>query len=389
MVMFRTTREGERGAILVHVAFAVLALMAFSTFTIDYGVFWLSRRQAQNAADAGVMAGALQMIVTPDTTPTGLPTQVAHRLTQRNFVFGQVPSVTQGPPDITFPPCPPPYDPAETCIRVDVYRNQARNNPLPMFAGNFLGLVDQDVQAMATARLVGANYSDCNKPVAVMDQFDDKNGNGVFDAGDEYTAPSATGPGTGYSATQPPVGSYGTMLVLKSGPQAQLSPGWFHALDYGSGGDTYRDAWSGCVPGASHGIGDIVDEENGNMQGPTQQGVADLIAMDEEADWDGDEITGGCMAALTCVLSPRVVPIPLFDPAHWTATGADNQAEIRIVNIIGFFILDSSQIDNPPEGFDPQFDIAGILMNLPGQYSSTNGEVSAASSFLQTIVLVR
>ena len=29
MVMFRTTREGERGAILVHVAFAVLALMAF------------------------------------------------------------------------------------------------------------------------------------------------------------------------------------------------------------------------------------------------------------------------------------------------------------------------------------------------------------------------
>jgi hypothetical protein len=179
------------------------------------------------------------------------------------------------------------------------------------------------------------------------------------------------------------------MLVLKSGPQAQLSPGWFHALDYGSGGDTYRDAWSGCVPGASHGIGDIVDEENGNMQGPTQQGVADLIAMDEEADWDGDEITGGCMAALTCDLSPRVVPIPLFDPAHWTATGADNQAEIRIVNIIGFFILDSSQIDNPPEGFDPQFDIAGILINLPGQYSSTNGEVSAASSFLQTIVLVR
>ena len=50
--------DRERGAVLVHVAIGLIAFMAFSTFVVDYGVFWLSRRQAQNAADAGALAGA-------------------------------------------------------------------------------------------------------------------------------------------------------------------------------------------------------------------------------------------------------------------------------------------------------------------------------------------
>ena len=33
--------------------------MAFNVFVLDYGVMWVSRRQAQNAADAGALAGAV------------------------------------------------------------------------------------------------------------------------------------------------------------------------------------------------------------------------------------------------------------------------------------------------------------------------------------------
>ena len=43
---------------LIQVAVAMLALLALSAFVFDYGVMWASRGQAQNAADAGALAGA-------------------------------------------------------------------------------------------------------------------------------------------------------------------------------------------------------------------------------------------------------------------------------------------------------------------------------------------
>ena len=54
-----TRLRDDRGAIIIHVAFALLALLAFSAFVVDMGVMWVSRRQAQNAADAGALAGAV------------------------------------------------------------------------------------------------------------------------------------------------------------------------------------------------------------------------------------------------------------------------------------------------------------------------------------------
>ena len=51
-----------RGAIIIHVALALLALIAFSAFVVDMGAMWVSRRQAQNAADAGALAGAVALM---------------------------------------------------------------------------------------------------------------------------------------------------------------------------------------------------------------------------------------------------------------------------------------------------------------------------------------
>ena len=39
-----TRGKCERGAIIIHVAFALLALLAFSAFVVDMGVMWVSRR---------------------------------------------------------------------------------------------------------------------------------------------------------------------------------------------------------------------------------------------------------------------------------------------------------------------------------------------------------
>ncbi|MGH9197813.1 MAG: pilus assembly protein TadG-related protein, partial [Acidimicrobiia bacterium] len=39
----------------------LLAVTAFSAFVVDYGVLWVGRRQAQNAADAAARAGAVSL----------------------------------------------------------------------------------------------------------------------------------------------------------------------------------------------------------------------------------------------------------------------------------------------------------------------------------------
>ena len=52
----------DRGAIIIHVALALLALIAFSAFVVDMGAMWVSRGQAQNAADAGALAGAVALM---------------------------------------------------------------------------------------------------------------------------------------------------------------------------------------------------------------------------------------------------------------------------------------------------------------------------------------
>ena len=37
----------------------LFVLMAFNVFVLDYGMLWVARGQAQNAADAGALAGAV------------------------------------------------------------------------------------------------------------------------------------------------------------------------------------------------------------------------------------------------------------------------------------------------------------------------------------------
>jgi hypothetical protein len=399
------TQDDERGAILVHVVFTLLFLIAFSAFTIDYGVLWASRRQAQNSADAAALAGAVAFIKDPakDTTDTGSSKLNALAMSQVNLVWGQSPAVNIAT-DITFPLCPD--DASANCIRVDAYRTLARGNPLPIFFGQFFGLVNHDIRASATAKVITANSTNCMKPWAVPDLFTDVNGNGEYDAGDVYD-PGEIGPpidpGTGYStAPEEEGGHYGVRVVLKNGPHTQISPGWFSPLDFGAGGSTYEDAIAGCVE-TEYGIGDVVPTETGNMQGPTQDGLSVLIDKDPEAYWDDelkkiidscaeDGADGDCPGFDT---SPRVVPVPVYDPAEFAAS---DQKSVKISKILGFFVecVNEAKADceNPvdpsdyPPDFDPKFDVLGILINVPGLYSGSKGP-AGPGTFLQTVILVR
>lgn len=56
----------ERGQILLIVALAALGLLALTGLVVDGGLLYLSRRQAQNAADAAALAGAKTLSLTWD-----------------------------------------------------------------------------------------------------------------------------------------------------------------------------------------------------------------------------------------------------------------------------------------------------------------------------------
>jgi len=415
----RSLAHDERGAVLVHVALAMLTLIAFSALAIDYGALLVSRRQAQNAADAAALAGAVSLAFDdPDDIPRAQAAAAAAGVA--NPILGAAPSIVPAT-DVQLIPCPPgaPGLP-DTCIRADVYRSAARSNALPTFFAQILGITSQNVRATATAQVTTGNATDCLKPWAVADRWEEHWENGkastapwtpssTFDKYDKsgnldsnvttpdvYIAPTATNPGTGFTpfdADGNPTADYGLQMTLKNGDsKAKLSSGWFQALDLpdangnpASGASDYRANIVGCNT-TVFAIGDTVqvDSQQGNMVGPTQQGVDDLVALDSGASWNTStkSIQGSCAPGVCGdgkyhTRSPRIVAVALFNLDDFFASDPNGKSSVPITNIMGFFV----------EGMSSK-DVLGRLVAIPGMTKGTTN-VDDSASFMRTVLLVR
>jgi hypothetical protein len=421
----RSRRPGcrsEQGAILIQVAVASLVLIAFTAFVVDYGILWVSRSAAQNSADAGALAGAVALGLDDfenrdDDGPAKL---AALNFALANDIFGEDPDVDVES-DIYFYPDDPAKFPAEcvddTCIRVDVFRNQDRGNPLPIWFGLLVGLTDQGVRATAIGRASTGNATDCLKPWAVVDRWQERapvnpgvwTPASTFDkyitkgpsAGqidpaivppDLYVAPTAISPGTGFhpfNADHSYTDDYGRQLVLKAGDNNdfQFGSGWFKALSFGGpGGKVYGDNIKGCI-GITYKVGDelTVDNEPGEKVGPTKQAVMtdsdSLYNQDPTAYWDetmnGDH--GGVNGSAYAV-SPRIVAVPLVNPDIIAEVNKGGRTTVPISNIMGFFI-EGLTADNKG--------VVGRLMTMPGLKSVGGAPIGPESAFLITISLIR
>jgi Flp pilus assembly protein TadG len=178
----------ESGAVIVHVVTALIALIAFSAITIDYGVMWMSRRQAQNAADAAALAGAISLAF-DNPTDWDRARASAETAGEANLIFGAAPDIVRGAgfttdvtQDISFPDSPsdscPSGGPVDRCVRANVYRTTAAYtqgggaaNPLPTFFASIFGRSTQGVRATATAQLTAGNATTCLRPWAVADKW--------------------------------------------------------------------------------------------------------------------------------------------------------------------------------------------------------------------------
>lgn len=407
----REAWRSESGAILIHVGLAILVLTALSAFVLDYGVMWMSRRQAQNAADAGALAGAIARAYDETADPPaagGVAEQAATQAAVTNLVFQQPPAAV-----VTWD-CPS-FVTGGGCVRVDVHRDGTNSSAtLPTFFAPLFGASTQAVHATATAQAAVANASDCLRPFAIGDKWIEQRpvagpwdttaeyshyqmngpnrGQPLGPPVDVYTRPTTSGAGTGFTLQN----DYGMPVTLKFGnPNGNdpIQPGWFlpvnipRASGPSTGGDKYRENIASCA-GVATGIDEYLPTETGAMIGPTSQGIELLIAQDPSATWNPttQTIDGSC--APTCApQSPRIIALPVFDTDQFQLSKANNDWShcpsggscIQIVNILGFFVQEITGGGN----------VNGYLVTVPGTLKSGSGSISGASSFSKVITLVR
>jgi hypothetical protein len=102
------------------------------------------------------------------------------------------------------------------------------------------------------------------------------------------------------------------------------------------------------------------------MMGPTTQGIRDLIAQDANARWDTatDTVVGSTFGNH----SPRIFPIPLYDPIFYDSGKRNGRyADLKTANWIGFFADEVSGND-----------IKGRIIPIAGKYDKNGPAPNAA-----------
>jgi hypothetical protein len=407
-------RDSERGAILVFVGLSVFMLTAFLTFVLDYGVFWMSRRQAQNSADAGALSGAVARLfdeTTDPPSPTGIAYNSALSAANANGVMGATPGVV-----VTFD-CPTWVPTGSRCVRVDTHRDGTNGSTvLPAYFANLFGLTSQQVRATATARLVTGNATDCLKPIAVADKWLEGNDpewaqTSEYDEadGDDYIPPYDAENTTGFvreDENGDPVDA-GYQIALKTHPadENRHAAGWAMALDLppgpggqGQGANAWEANLAGCTSADNIGIAleaETCEEVNlelgclpvqtGNMHNAAIDGAEAIIATDSTAYWDttANDIAGAVNINPNTGLSRRVVPIALFDTELLVESGCSGSTCIvKLVHLLGFFIEgicgDGTFVEEDYIDCSGNASIVGRLRSFPALYRAGAGEINGS-----------
>lgn len=376
----RHLRRSERGVSLVFISTGFMAFMAATTLAIDVGMFMTAKSQAQNAADAGAHAGAVAFVFNSftDRSPTGPAVQAALSAARANHVMGE--EVSVGEADVTFP-----TDPAGEANRVavSVYRATARGNAIPTLMGRLFAIDTVSIGASATAEASPANAMTCVKPFMIPDKWQENNAppNATFDMYDnrDNLLPDADlyrdanqSDYTGYTTER----DAGERLTLRAGTGDQINPSFYYSwkMPGDVGGDFYRENIANCNQSLMK-WGELITQEPGNKSGPTIQGIQDLIDKDPGAYWDTD---CNCVKGSAFAVSPRVFPIPLYDPAYYAEGKANGRvADFRIANFLGFFA-------EPPDGNS----IPGRITQIVGIVDRTAG-AAPVNAFAKAIRLVQ
>lgn len=371
-------RRDERGMAIVWVGIGFMAFFAASTLAIDVGMFMTARSQAQTAADAGALAGATALAVNDfnDRSAGGPAVQSAITTAMANLVMAG--TVDVQPSDVTFPIGP---TGAADRVQVTVFRTSNRSNPVATLIGPIFGVNTVDIAAVATAEAAPANAMTCVKPFTIPDRWEENSvpPNNTFDRYDskgnvlpnaDVYYPPDDSRYLGWNADT----DKGTPMTIRAGTGNNIEPSFYFSwkMPAAIGANFYEENISGCNPTLiSRPF--TMTQEPGNMMGPTVAGVDALIAQDPNAYWD--PVTQTVKSQLNP--SPRVFPIPMFDPDQYQAGITQGRnATLEMVNWVGFFLLQRSGND-----------VQGLIVPITGTIDPNAGP-APAGSFPKAIRLV-
>lgn len=402
MTRLRHRDRAESGAVLAQVGITIFVLMAFNVFVLDYGLMWIARGQAQNAADAGALAGAVARGYDDRANPphsTGLAAQIADSVARSNIIWRH-----PGASTVSFV-CPPGV--TGRCTRVDVHRDGTNGSrTLETLFGPLLGVNEQRVRATATATTGNGNASPCVRAMAFADGWDEnRDPDTQFNRYAEGTPPPA--PGTLLSnpdVYSPPSASNAGATTVSRDYNYRIVWDADHALVSPitrqlivplilPGTRTFHQNMTGCS-GQTIALRQTLRIETTIHPSAILTAINDVYAQDAGADYNYGEsrIVNSC--APNCApISPRHIAIVLYDPARfqlgratndWTqpAVGCPtNHPCVTVSNIVGFFIHRIVA----GGGWGPH----GHILRYPGATSTTAPTFVDDASWLVTTQLIR
>jgi Flp pilus assembly protein TadG len=378
---FQRLYRDERGMSVVFVGLGFMGFLAATTLAVDVGMLMTARTQAQTAADAGALAGAVALTFNDynDRTSSGPAVQSAINAALANTIVGAPPSVGTGDVQFINDPSGTP-----TRVQVQVFRSTERNNAVPTLMGSFFGLATADINATATAETVSANAAKCVAPFAIPDKWREMQ-TGSWDTSDTFNAfptnPSQFGDiyraadlanYTGYKAAV----DRGLQITLRPSTGANPQAGTYtpitlegsnpNAADFITNVDSCNDDVMG--------FGETLNAQAVDTAS-MKTAMDALIAQDPSAYWD----TSANKVVSTMSPSPRVRVVPVFDPLYWNqGKQQGHTADLKASNYIGLFI----------ESVDAMGNVTARITPVTGTLDSGAG-AAPTGSFARVIRLVQ
>jgi hypothetical protein len=390
--------------VLVHVAVAMMGLLAFSALTIDLGSLWVARAQAQNAADAGALAGGVALAYV-DPTDADAARAAASTIVQQHQIWG----ATVAPASLatTAGACPAgaPAVPG-TCLQVVVSRGPASGTPLPAFFSRLFGANAAEVRASASAKVLIGNAAACVRPIALVDRWRERYPSSTpwsdgalyqgYDAfgnpnlppgtGDVYEPPQPSHPGTGYTVDDMAGVEVSRTIYDLSGPDP-LAGASAVSLDLPRPGaeadpDAYRyEANLASCSGLPLGVGTTARAFTPHREFYTARPLDLLVSLDPGATWDPSR--RGVVNSAYAV-SPRIITLPVIDPDAFSRQSRSGGAPVDVVvrNLVGFFVQSATDTSAGVR-------IRGVIVPTAGRFDAAVTAIPEQAAFLRAVALVR
>ncbi len=277
--------RAESGQATVLFALAAVALLSVASLSLDAGRAYIKTQELKSAADAAALAGGQELPADPSSAKS-----VAIATAERNGV--------------------PSADVQVQVNAQDTVVTVTTRGGIPYYFASLFG-IDQGtfqetsaVQVGPISRVTGA------MPLGVI--WND------FVYGQSYVLKDGGGEGSD--------GNYGGLALG------------------GTGASTYQQNLEAGYPQPLT-VGQTLETETGNIEGPTQQGLAARVASGAGYSWDTVPLS-----------SPAVVDLPIISPP------SQGQSQVTILGFAAFFVT----------GVDSSGDVTGVFLDAvtSGQFGS-------------------